>query len=356
MEAQEVISLNINDTIIKKHKEYMKNSYNEERIENLKTEICEKQSESKKKDQVGEFFEWIQEQYKLLDGDDYKKSIFLCLPDKIKDVSISIKEKYNWIFVDYWKAIVELLGYDTFSKRGMIEKRRMPSETINLENYNKIEGDVKWSAYSFVMEMNLKVCPYCNRNFITPLYDTEAKTRGDLDHFLPKEKYPFLAMSIYNLVPCCKVCNSSLKSTNEFSYEKNLSPYEERDIENMYTFTYKPKSYKDFYSPIDEYLEIDILYNNEEEQLVERMKNNMKIFKIKELYSYHSDLVRKMIIRKSIYPKEYVKVLAANYERLFEGEYDDIDKIVFDKPDDNEIKNTVLGKLKYDIWRELSEV
>ena len=37
-------------------------------------------------------------------------------------------------------------------------------------------------------------------------------------------------------------------------------------------------------------------------------------------------------------------------------EYDDIDKIVFNKPDDNEIKNTVLGKLKSDIWRELSEV
>jgi len=66
----------------------------------------------------------------------------------------------------------------------------------------------------------------------------EEKRRGtspELDHFLPKHKYPLFSMSAYNLVPSCKICNQSLKGEIEFNYEEFYSPFEE-GIEESFRF------------------------------------------------------------------------------------------------------------------------
>ena len=48
-----------------------------------------------------------------------------------------------------------------------------------------------------------------------------------LDHVLCKSKNPFSALSLYNLVPCCHICNSKFKTTRTLVNtpdEAKLSP------------------------------------------------------------------------------------------------------------------------------------
>lgn len=59
--------------------------------------------------------------------------------------------------------------------------------------------------HNFIDEINLGTCPYCNRSYSYTVKDGSIKP--ELDHFFPKSKYPFLAVSYYNLIPSCPTCN-----------------------------------------------------------------------------------------------------------------------------------------------------
>jgi len=55
-----------------------------------------------------------------------------------------------------------------------------------------------WGAYWLMRELQVNVCPYCNRLYTTT-YRTEedgtGSTRPEFDHFYPQSKYPFFAVS-----------------------------------------------------------------------------------------------------------------------------------------------------------------
>ena len=60
----------------------------------------------------------------------------------------------------------------------------------------------------FVKDLDIKVCPYCNRNYILNFNKKgKANATAQLDHFFDKKDYPYLSVSIYNLVPSCGTCN-----------------------------------------------------------------------------------------------------------------------------------------------------
>ncbi|POA54811.1 hypothetical protein C1889_14850 [Pseudomonas sp. FW507-12TSA] len=86
-------------------------------------------------------------------------------------------------------------------------------------DYNKfIDKDVGWNAYKLVGSHGLRICPYCHLNHVNYHGQATSKAtpkklemRPPLDHFLPKSIYPYLAVSLHNLVPSCHQCNSSIK-------------------------------------------------------------------------------------------------------------------------------------------------
>jgi len=67
--------------------------------------------------------------------------------------------------------------------------------------------------------------------------DENNKILFDLDHFYLKSKYPFLSLSFYNLIPCCGICNSRIRSTKEFDIQTHINPYAE-SFDYHYTFTF----------------------------------------------------------------------------------------------------------------------
>lgn len=65
---------------------------------------------------------------------------------------------------------------------------------------------------SHSQEMGIYTCCYCDLSYINVYYTKDKKyTHFDLDHFFPKRKCPIFALSLFNLIPCCSVCNQRLK-------------------------------------------------------------------------------------------------------------------------------------------------
>ena len=80
-------------------------------------------------------------------------------------------------------------------------------------NYTSCYDEIQ----KFLKPLDWSVCPYCNRNFIANFEEDKegvARTRVSfhMDHFYPKSKFPYLALSVYNLLPSCPTCNVTVKS------------------------------------------------------------------------------------------------------------------------------------------------
>lgn len=86
-----------------------------------------------------------------------------------------------------------------------------------------------WNAYALCRESSYRLCPYCQLSLAVTVYrDPKSKAlRPTLDHFYPKHLYPYLALSLFNLVPSCYTCNSSLKGGSDFFKHGHLHPLED---------------------------------------------------------------------------------------------------------------------------------
>jgi len=126
-----------------------------------------------------------------------------------------------------WNLIIFLIyGIDKFKARR--DAWRIPEKYLphKLFPYKKLLDDKDWNRHKLLSLMEIEVCPYCQRNYISSFEENDDKRiTADLDHFYPKSLYPFLALSLYNFIPSCQICNSRFKGTKD-TYN-SVYPYEE---------------------------------------------------------------------------------------------------------------------------------
>lgn len=82
--------------------------------------------------------------------------------------------------------------------------------------YDNFRKDKKeWNGVLFIKEIGVRNCPYCGMQYIVVVIGKDSKIRAEasLDHFICKNKFPLLALNLYNLVPTCTACNSGYKGT-----------------------------------------------------------------------------------------------------------------------------------------------
>lgn len=122
--------------------------------------------------------------------------------------------------------------------------RTFPSDGISLDpakqkfkeifDYDAFSKDrVGWGAYALCRAARHKVCPYCHiRTTETVLPDDDhAGYRPQLDHFYNKARYPYLALSLGNLVPCCGTCNGpGMKHNKDFVSIPHLNPLRDAEV------------------------------------------------------------------------------------------------------------------------------
>ncbi|KLD95861.1 hypothetical protein [Aliarcobacter butzleri] len=226
-------------------------------------------------------------------------------------------------------------GYKKFSKKA-----------TKKENEQKV-----YRAYNLSEVLNIDVCPYCNKNYTyTIVNKTHQYTRPDFDHFLAKKKYPYFAMSFYNLIPSCQVCNRTLKLRKEFLLTTHLHPYKD-DFNSIKKFTTtKPlllcNNEKDF--------EIKFKDKSEDTILLEKANKNIEDFALPLQYNKHKDIVLELKNRYELYNDDSIKNILKDTE-VFKKKGEEYIKslIMCSSTKDKDINKRPLSKLIKDISEEL---
>ncbi len=204
----------------------------------------------------------------------------------------------------------------------------------------------EYDAYDLAEKLNVNVCPYCNRNYTFTIKDKNNKsTRPDFDHFYPKDDYPVLALSFYNLIHSCILCNSRLKGTAKFSIKTHLHPYlDSFDKHAKFGFEIKDSS---FYCSENGF---DVKINTAES----RAESTVKDFALQALYDNHKDTVLELIQKAEMYNDSYIDELFNRYEGTLFKNKEDLLRLIFGGYiTDEEIGKRPLSKLTKDILEQL---
>ncbi len=241
-----------------------------------------------------------------------------------------------------------LIGYEfLFEDQEIKEPFKTIFEKIfNYEDF-KNDGINNWNAYDLTNSINLKVCPYCNRLFTYTVRDRNngALTRPELDHYLPKSKYPYFSLSFFNLIPCCNICNS-IKRDNEFSSLSIFHPYLENDTgEEDIHFEFRYDENSETVEEIKEQLIISINPKPAHDGNIETFLD-----KLETIYQEHKDISAISIWKKKIYTDEYIEFLAeqgSNGDPLeIENNIRSLRRAIFPQLESHlDIANIPLGKL-----------
>ncbi|MDN5095100.1 hypothetical protein ACOTVQ_04250 [Aliarcobacter butzleri] len=284
------------------------------------------------------------------------KHLFVSNPEKDYFTDEKIEEIIKCKIDDFQKIIDEI---NSLGLNQEIIKKAFVGNKSNYFGYKKFskkatkkENEQKvYRAYNLSEVLNIDVCPYCNKNYTyTIVNKTHQYTRPDFDHFLAKEKYPYFAMSFYNLIPSCQVCNRTLKHRKEFSLTTHLHPYKD-DFNNIKKFTTtKPlllcNNEKDF--------EIKFKDKSEDTILLEKANKNIEDFALPLQYNKHKDIVLELKDRYDLYNDDSIKNILKDTE-VFKKKGEEYIKslIMCSSTKDKDINKRPLSKLIKDISEEL---
>lgn len=206
---------------------------------------------------------------------------------------------------------------------------------------------VKYSGIELIDRLGITVCPYCNRTYVQSIknqnqYHKKRRT-SEFDHFFPKSKYPFLAISFYNLIPSCKTCNH-IKGTNPISF----SPYDERiNGQSLVDFKYNITGSDYLTNP--KHVEIDIDWKD-----LEFYKSNGKVLGLNDLYQNHNDIAQEIILKRHVYNDSRIDELWEQYgNNIFNSKEEIVQMIAGNYIKDEDLGKRPLSKLTRDIARDV---
>ncbi len=236
--------------------------------------------------------------------------------DRIKNIFTKKKELIS---------IKKLINYDAF-----IDK-------------NKDSTYGFYDGYDLAGNMQFGTCIYCNRLYTHTIISNngECVARPTFDHWFPKGKFPLLALSFYNLIPSCTVCNSSVKGSQPLELSEVFHPYfrhAHRSKQLNFRFSYT----------LEDHLRA-------KSKIIKRNKftrDSIKAMKIEELYSRHEEDIRDLIFLKKAYSAGHLSSLKSLLKMPIRPE--EVYRLAFGVHiEDAELVKRPLSKMKKDILKEL---
>jgi len=116
--------------------------------------------------------------------------------------------------------------YKTLSAYTSAQIKDAANRVFKYESF-KVRNPAEYRADDLCKAVDLVNCPYCNIRDIAVTLDHTGKViaRPPLDHFFSDSKLPLLALSFYNLIPCCTYCNTNFKLAAGMKLKENAHPY-----------------------------------------------------------------------------------------------------------------------------------
>lgn len=249
--------------------------------------------------------------------------------------NIIIKGKPNLLLKVHQKFTLNITDQDLDNLKICFRDRGYKSQLQ--DNYGK----------EFLEKLNMDTCVYCNRNYTIQLVNDRA--RAELDHWFPKETYPILALSFYNLIPSCHSCNH-IKHNNspDGGWENALlninHPYIE-DKAATFSFSY-------FYNSINQSIVIIKSKN-------EKAKKTIEFNKINKIYETHSNRELNDLLKlRYKYSQNYLDILLnKTFTREFSMSHGEAYRIIFGiEINEEDYHKRPFSKFKKDIIDELLKI
>ncbi|WP_114633671.1 hypothetical protein [Vibrio splendidus] len=160
------------------------------------------------------------------------------------------------------------------------------------------------SNYGFTITENLDihVCLYCNNEKIQ-IIKGRKNVRPDLDHFYPKSKFPFLSVSLSNLVPSGNICNQDFKKSKDML--NHVHPFV-HGIDDSRLFR--------IITPAGQPLKED----NVKIQIIKQnpyFDNNIETFELESVYNCDDEL--KTWLEATCSKSEFLRNIKGNFQRNF---------------------------------------
>lgn len=273
---------------------------------------------------------------------DFVKKLISNLPLLLTGTPPKLKAFINLLHSDYIK-IASKKVYKPNSTKGKRRKQTFAKgllQAMGYENYRESK------LVELSRMLNIKVCPYCNHNFtlyidILDILDkTNMKGLFQFDHFYDKSDYPYLSMSLYNLIPSCPSCNHQKRTTQ---LDLRYNPYF-KAISDEFHFkvvdSFQLRSGKMGADKIDIKIE-----RNASRQGIDELQEDLHL---EEQYGRHKDIVQE------IYDKAYNETYYRNMLTCISDE--DRAKLMNQwlgiSLDKNDIDKRPLTKFSQDILRQ----
>lgn len=263
-------------------------------------------------------------------------------------------------FDDNFKAHLNNLG-KLYLLDNLYLKRRLRKLFHNAYS-NFRDGGLEDYRTIWFENLKLNACPYCNRHWISKVMNKEKtgyRLYFDVDHYWPKASYPWFAISFYNLIPACTICNQRIKHRDELDVEDHIHPFRD-DIHKYLKFNIPISSTKDFF---DDDVEISIKviprapYTDTDGMYI-KSKATYDFFNLENFYNTHLDYVRELMQRDLVYSKEYVEGLlmykTTSGNPIFNDEHDLLKMITGNYVLPEHIHKRPLAKLTQDILEDFT--
>ena len=224
---------------------------------------------------------------------------------------------------------------------------------VQYMRYNHVQSKI-FSKY--VRKIGIKTCVYCNAQYA--ITTKGGVTLYQLDHCLPKSRYPYLSTCFFNLQPSCGTCNL-YKSDNDMKYGV-YSPTIWRD-ENDHTpdyfyFKIGDKAMADYITDHDaEKIGIEFKANDERSADIGSLLNDyQKYFHIDDQYAEHKDVAEEIIWKKYAYSSDYMKNLANAFKPIAPNMVSDLSRLIMGHyMEEEKIFKRPLSKMVQDIAKQL---
>ncbi|MCO5256308.1 MAG: hypothetical protein M9926_06055 [Lentimicrobium sp.] len=137
-------------------------------------------------------------------------------------------------------------------------------------------------------KMNIKSCLYCNAQYTIVLTSNNRQLAiFQFDHFFPKSRYPYLSISLYNLLPVCASCNQH-KSNIHNTLAELVHPYLE-DFHILTAFTIPVREQiRMLFGDVVREDEFEIQLTNVTNLKVQKYEDK---FALSGIYNRHKDIV-----------------------------------------------------------------
>lgn len=210
--------------------------------------------------------------------------------------------------------------------------------------YDMIDAGLK---IQLKQAFQLEVCPYCNRQYITSFQASRKQyVTADLDHFYPQSLFPLLALSLYNLIPVCLVCNRMVKKDG---FGNIWNPYRAGFSDLVHFEVDNPKNVQALVGNNDEFtlkLKNDAPQGSSDFEVTE---NTIRFFRLEEIYQSHKQFVRELLHKKHAYNETYLRQLQDIFQKAGVGMAGANLILYGSEMDKDRIGERILGKLTYDI-------